>query len=281
MRRRQRDRNPGGRGRDGLSAVGGGVGTRREGLRSGRAPDRLRGPKRRADEALGYCVDLGLAVPKTTPFETDPEVKRERIWSGPQLRPASARRPGRGPRPGPGAGRRCPVRSGPPRASSVSSPSRRGHPGCSRRTTRSSPGASPTSSAPTPSPGTDPRSRPRRRSSPPTARDWRRRSPPCPGWTGRPSAGPSTSPFPAPASRSPGGAGGSTCGGTDRRGAGHWTQRSAPTAPALPAPGRCAPHPRPPRLLVLNEPETSLHPAWSARPHPSSPKRPPPPRSWS
>lgn len=41
-----------------------------------------------ADE-VSYCIDLGLPVPSSSAFAHDPEIKRECIWAGPQLRPAS------------------------------------------------------------------------------------------------------------------------------------------------------------------------------------------------
>jgi predicted ATPase len=40
-------------------------------------------------EEFGYAVDIGLPVPRATAFGRDPEIKCEAIWSGPVLRPAS------------------------------------------------------------------------------------------------------------------------------------------------------------------------------------------------
>jgi predicted ATPase len=43
-----------------------------------------------AGEVLGYAIDLGLPKPnRLSAFGLDPEIKRECIWSGPFLRPAS------------------------------------------------------------------------------------------------------------------------------------------------------------------------------------------------
>jgi predicted ATPase len=38
---------------------------------------------------FGYAIDIGLPQPRTTAFGRDPEIKREAIWSGPVLRPAT------------------------------------------------------------------------------------------------------------------------------------------------------------------------------------------------
>jgi predicted ATPase len=38
---------------------------------------------------FGYAIDIGLPVPRATAFGGDPEIKREAIWSGPVLRPAT------------------------------------------------------------------------------------------------------------------------------------------------------------------------------------------------
>lgn len=59
-----------------------------------------------ADEELGYAIDFGLPVPGLSVFNLDPEIKRECIWLGPVWRPTTAvvdrqgplvllRRPGR------------------------------------------------------------------------------------------------------------------------------------------------------------------------------------------
>ena len=42
-----------------------------------------------ASEEFGYLIDLGLPAPGTTAFGLDPIIKRECIWHGPMLRPAS------------------------------------------------------------------------------------------------------------------------------------------------------------------------------------------------
>lgn len=42
-----------------------------------------------ASEEFGYCVSLGLPSPEPTKFILDPEIKRECIWAGPVYRPAS------------------------------------------------------------------------------------------------------------------------------------------------------------------------------------------------
>ncbi len=40
-------------------------------------------------EDFGYAIDLGLPTPRNSAFALDPEIKRECIWNGPLLRPAS------------------------------------------------------------------------------------------------------------------------------------------------------------------------------------------------
>jgi predicted ATPase len=42
-----------------------------------------------ASDAFGYAIDLGLPTPSGSLFARDPEIKHECIWSGPILRPAS------------------------------------------------------------------------------------------------------------------------------------------------------------------------------------------------
>lgn len=42
-----------------------------------------------ASEELSYCIDLGLPMPHTSAFQHDPEIKRECIWAGMRFRPAS------------------------------------------------------------------------------------------------------------------------------------------------------------------------------------------------
>ena len=78
-------------------------------VRSGRHP--IQGTVRKesvslklgvASEDFGYCVDLGLRPPPDGPggrdgFELDPVIKRECIWSGPVFRPASLTVDRRGP----------------------------------------------------------------------------------------------------------------------------------------------------------------------------------------
>lgn len=40
-------------------------------------------------EEFGYLMDLGLPVPGSSPFQLDPEIKRECIWHAPTLRPSA------------------------------------------------------------------------------------------------------------------------------------------------------------------------------------------------
>lgn len=40
-------------------------------------------------DEYGYAVDFGLPPPSTSSFGLDPEIKRECLWSGPRLRPAA------------------------------------------------------------------------------------------------------------------------------------------------------------------------------------------------
>ncbi len=42
-----------------------------------------------ASEDYGYAMDLGLPKPSLSAFRLDPEIKREALWAGPFLRPAS------------------------------------------------------------------------------------------------------------------------------------------------------------------------------------------------
>jgi len=42
-----------------------------------------------ADEEFGYAISLGLPAPARTAFSLDPEIKRECIWAGATFRPAS------------------------------------------------------------------------------------------------------------------------------------------------------------------------------------------------
>jgi predicted ATPase len=46
---------------------------------------------------FGYAIDLGLPPPSRSQFAHDPEIKRECIWNGPSLRPASLLVERRGP----------------------------------------------------------------------------------------------------------------------------------------------------------------------------------------
>ncbi|MBX2823839.1 MAG: AAA family ATPase [Gammaproteobacteria bacterium] len=48
-------------------------------------------------DEFGYAIDLGLPPPTASAFSLDPEIKREVIWSGPCYRPASALVDRRGP----------------------------------------------------------------------------------------------------------------------------------------------------------------------------------------
>jgi predicted ATPase len=50
-----------------------------------------------ASEEMSYCIDLGLPIPTDSAFAHDPEIKRECIWSGPVLRPATLLVDRRGP----------------------------------------------------------------------------------------------------------------------------------------------------------------------------------------
>ena len=50
-----------------------------------------------AGEEFGYAIDLGLPTPTNSAFALDPEIKRECIWSGPLLRPATLLVDRRGP----------------------------------------------------------------------------------------------------------------------------------------------------------------------------------------
>jgi predicted ATPase len=74
-------------------------------VRSGRQP--VQGTRRRepvhlrlgfASEDFGYAIDLGLPVPvPRTAFSRDPEIKGESIWAGPVLRPSALLVERRGP----------------------------------------------------------------------------------------------------------------------------------------------------------------------------------------
>ncbi|MCL1634273.1 AAA family ATPase [Luteimonas sp. SX5] len=50
-----------------------------------------------AGDDFGYAIDLGLPIPSMSAFALDPEIKRETIWNGPFLRGANALVDRRGP----------------------------------------------------------------------------------------------------------------------------------------------------------------------------------------
>lgn len=50
-----------------------------------------------ASEEFGYAIDLGLPTPSSSAFAHDPEIKRECVWNGKILRPASLLVDRRGP----------------------------------------------------------------------------------------------------------------------------------------------------------------------------------------
>lgn len=50
-----------------------------------------------AGDTFGYAIDLGLPTPSRSAFGHDPEIKRECVWNGAQLRPASLLVDRRGP----------------------------------------------------------------------------------------------------------------------------------------------------------------------------------------
>jgi predicted ATPase len=50
-----------------------------------------------AGDEFGYAIDLGLPTPSNSAFALDPEIKRECIWNGPVLRPAALLVDRRGP----------------------------------------------------------------------------------------------------------------------------------------------------------------------------------------
>jgi predicted ATPase len=50
-----------------------------------------------AGDEFGYAIDLGLPTPSTSAFSQDPEIKRECIWAGETLRPAALLVERRGP----------------------------------------------------------------------------------------------------------------------------------------------------------------------------------------
>lgn len=48
-------------------------------------------------DQIGYAIDLGLPIPSLSAFFQDPEIKRECVWGGPQLRPSTLLADRRGP----------------------------------------------------------------------------------------------------------------------------------------------------------------------------------------
>src|SRR5919204_5188916 len=50
-----------------------------------------------AGDEFGYAIDLGLPTPSSSAFAHDPEIKRECVWNGPLLRPAAVLVERRGP----------------------------------------------------------------------------------------------------------------------------------------------------------------------------------------
>ena len=64
--------------RDGRHPVQGTARTKPVALRLGFAAD-----------DFGYAIDLGLPVPTPTMFDRDPEIKRECLWAGPVLKPSA------------------------------------------------------------------------------------------------------------------------------------------------------------------------------------------------
>jgi predicted ATPase len=65
-------------------------------VREGRHP--VQGTRRKGPVSLklgfgsdefGYAIDLGLSAPSSSPFAGDPEIKREVVWNGPTLRPSA------------------------------------------------------------------------------------------------------------------------------------------------------------------------------------------------
>lgn len=48
-------------------------------------------------EHVGYAIDLGLPIPSSSAFSQDPEIKRECVWAAPGLRPSTLLADRRGP----------------------------------------------------------------------------------------------------------------------------------------------------------------------------------------
>lgn len=74
------------------------------GMREGSQP--VQGTRRRdrvalrlgfASDTFGYAIDLGLPIPGNTMFNLDPEIKVEAVWHGPSLRPSALLAERRGP----------------------------------------------------------------------------------------------------------------------------------------------------------------------------------------
>lgn len=86
------------------SALWAGPETLSRSMRSGERPVQG-GPRREpvnlrlgfASESVSYCIDLGLPTPSMSAFAYDPEIKRECIWGGGQLRPSTLLVDRRGP----------------------------------------------------------------------------------------------------------------------------------------------------------------------------------------
>lgn len=50
-----------------------------------------------SSDEFGYLIDMGLPIPGSSAFNLDPQIKRECIWHGPQLRPSTMLVDRRGP----------------------------------------------------------------------------------------------------------------------------------------------------------------------------------------
>ncbi|HEY5808722.1 MAG TPA: AAA family ATPase [Povalibacter sp.] len=86
------------------SALWAGPETLSRSMRSGDQPVQG-GPRREpvnlrlgfAGDSFSYCIDLGLPTPSASAFAHDPEIKRECIWGGGQMRPSTLLVDRRGP----------------------------------------------------------------------------------------------------------------------------------------------------------------------------------------
>jgi len=76
------------------STIWAGPETLSRGMRNGRVP--IQGTQRKeavrlklgfAGEDFGFCITMGLPAPSDSAFALDPEIKRECIWSGPVFKP--------------------------------------------------------------------------------------------------------------------------------------------------------------------------------------------------